>query len=295
MQRNKNIALIMIFTIFINFTLFTPQTSAAQSKKPARITDDPSSEASSTFQSKASNKQFCNKQTPLIDLSGENIKINDVSLPLSDTAILGVAGNVAGTTAFKTASLILPREILKRSSTLAASSLVKLIGYSIPGVGPVLGEFAGEITGQVCESFSSNVGKEYKQSQRIDFQKAASSIDWQMCLGKAACGTAGAVTFSIAFPFLGPIAPIAGSIIGSTLGGIAITEIRKRLGNNSSENAQAVSSSASLAPVATDSEASAVQVYSSSSEIEFGGQNQTGSEREIIQKYRNYVDSIKNK
>ena len=154
------------------------------------------------------------------------------SLPIDEAVVLGIAGNVTASTAVKTASKVIPREILKRSTTLAASSAIKIIGYSTPGIGPILGEFAGEMAGQIGESFASNVGKEYKSSKTLDFKKAVANIDWQLCIAKASCGTAGAIAFSIAFPFLGPAAPILGSIVGSTAGGFLFNQIRNIFTNN---------------------------------------------------------------
>jgi len=260
---------------------FTTYAGASEPGRPARITDNESQTAPSK-----------SDEIKLLDLSGENIKVSNISLPISDTSVLGMAGNVAASTAVKTAATVIPKEVLKRSSILAASSLIKLIGYSTPGVGPVLGEFAGELAGQLGESFTSNVGQEYKQSKKLDFKKAVSSIDWQLCLGKAACGTAGAIAFSIAFPFLGPVAPIAGSIIGSTLGGIAITEIRKRLNNNSADNPRDASSENSeTATTETILKTSSQSVFTAA-KTESNDKN--NSERKKIETYNRCVELLKN-
>ncbi len=207
-------------------------------------------------------------------------------LPVDETVILGVAGNVAASTAVKTASKVIPREILKRSATLAASSAIKIIGYSTPGIGPVLGEFAGEIAGQVGESFASNVSKEYKSSKTVDFKKAVANIDWQLCLAKASCGTVGAIAFSVAFPFLGPAAPILGSIVGSTAGGFLFNHIRNIFTGNG-DNSQQTGAS----PFQSESSAADSSPFEfndskfSLSDEESGEVKQPLSERELIETY----------
>lgn len=208
-----------------------------------RISDKDSTASGRISDSSASSNQTpsgTNAQTSASGGGTNETLVNKAIDAVTDPKFIGgtvIAGNAAGfagdyvgagvSTGVSKALSYSATKITHAATTRVLSRAATIASFAIPGVGPVLGNFVGQVIGNIGTFMGGSVAEDIAAKKTPSFKKALASIDWTMCMAQSIGGTIGAIALTLAFPPLGIVAAIGGSVIGSFLGEMALNGIRK--------------------------------------------------------------------